>query len=570
MFIGSLIVLTTMGLGQNAGAQDLPYYCYSAERDPNVSYEEFIENCMPPEFQGEPSLLKSLAAPAPCETVYCKATLMEDLDFIGVPVWTDAEIMAFFAESRDERYLEQSSVLDYPRRISWLYPNDGCFARAEQVVGKVTDLTKKPYKLYALDTAYNASLVVKSKNAMHDPDEEYGEVHWWYHVVPLVLNEDNDPIVLDASIDPCGPLYWEDWLSLMTPDGDISVFDNPSTTMRVSISDYNAYWLTSDNAYGNTPEDHTVHLGWSYDHLQVDTDPTFHYLQREWERQTVGLSRDAEDYFGDDPVWLEDCGIICTNDAQCDDGNSCTQDVCNLNTFNCEYVALSSVYEAETDMNHPVGNAYPPDGWNIHSNGYISFWHTFAGGSEEMTVRASGSQAGGAWPFMRIDVNGTPVGWFSVSSTTWQDYTFTFNPTPGTYEVRINFTNDYYSPPNDRNLYVDKVVLPCNPGVIPGDALNLGAANTQTTYTVSGSRDLIINQLDFSGWSPPATKVFVSFAAVDGGPINGITVSVDGAPATTLSGYYQEIQIPLVGQSEINLTVNSAMRELRTQWWARP
>lgn len=570
-FMGTLAVIAMTGLGGNAVAQDLPQYCYSAEPDPNVTYEEFLENCMPPEFEEDTFLLKSLteAAPAACETVYCKATLMSSLDFTGVPVWTDAEIMAFFAESRDDRYLAQSTVPGYPRRISWLYPNDGCFARAEQVIGKIVDESRKPFKLYALDTTYNGSLVVKSKNVVPVPGEDFGYVNWWYHVVPVVQNTDGDYMVLDASIQPCGPLYWEDWLALMTPDGDISVFDDALTTMRVSISDYNAYGITSDNAYGNTPG-YTVHLGWSYDHLQLDSDTGYRYLWKEWNRQTVDLGRDAEDYFGDDPVWLDDCGIICTDDTQCDDGNPCTQDTCNLDTYYCEYTALSSVYEAETDMYHQVGNAYLPDGWNVHSNGYISFWHTFGGGTEEMTVRAAGAQAGGSWPIMRIDVNGTPVRWFFVTDTTWQDYNFTFASTPGTYEVRINFINDYYNPPEDRNLYVDKAVLACNPSAPPGDGLNLGPVNTQTIYTVSGSRDLIINQLDFSDWNPPATRVFVSFAAVDGGLIDGISVSVDGGPAINLSGYYQEIQIPLVGQPEIHLTVNSPTRELRTQWWAQP
>ena len=106
-------------------------------------------------------------------------------------------------------------------------------------------------------------------------------------------------------------------------------------------------------------------------------------------------------------------------------------------------------------------NAYP-GGWNIFSNGYSSFTHTFAGGPTQMVVTAAGQSANGVAPSMQITVNGTAVFTTSVTATTFTDYPFTFNAPTGTAEVRVNFTNDLYQPPQDRNLFLDKVKLVTN------------------------------------------------------------------------------------------------------------
>jgi len=256
---------------------------------------------------------------------------------------------------------------------------------------------------------------------------------------------------------------------------------------------------------------------------------------------------------------------VCTSDADCDDGDVCTLDTCDLLTGICEFTPDNDVYEAET-MYHSTGNAYP-DGWNLYSNGYVSFNHDFGGGTQEMTVRAAGSLAGGAWPDMRVDVNGTPVFATTVNSASWADYSFSYPAPVGAMEVRIYFTNDYYDgPSNDRNLYIDKAVMECS-ATDPSTPVNLGPMNHQTGFTVDGSQALVIDQLAFGGWTP--ANIIVGIGHTDSPTLDGVSLSVDGGAVVALAGEWQQIDIPFTGQSAISLTVYStAPRSLTTQWWA--
>jgi len=227
-------------------------------------------------------------------------------------------------------------------------------------------------------------------------------------------------------------------------------------------------------------------------------------------------------------------------------------------------------YEAEF-MNHTTGNPFA-QGWNVYdSNGYISFNHIFTAGMQQMTVRAQGQFAAGAWPNMRVTVGGVQVFNGTVSASSWTDYAISFYAPAGNAEVRIYFTNDYYQPGPpvvDRNLQVDRVTLAvpqCNP---PPMTINLGAVNNETDFLMNGRQPLVINQLTFSGWTPG--QIVVGIGHDDAPNLNGVSVSVNGGAPVALSGDWRTITIPFTGQSAINLTVYSATtRALRIQWWAQ-
>jgi len=119
-----------------------------------------------------------------------------------------------------------------------------------------------------------------------------------------------------------------------------------------------------------------------------------------------------------------------------------------------------ATYEAES-MFHSAGNAAPPDGWNLHSNGYISTTHDFTAGPATLTVRALGQSAAGVAPHMVVRVGGVVIGDVFVSPTTYTDFPFTFLASGGPQEVRITFDNDLFQPPQDRNLWLDKVTVEC-------------------------------------------------------------------------------------------------------------
>lgn len=124
-----------------------------------------------------------------------------------------------------------------------------------------------------------------------------------------------------------------------------------------------------------------------------------------------------------------------------------------------ETTCHSATIEAET-MDHAVGGP-APEGWNIWSNGDISTTHDFAPGPTRITVRARGEPALGVFPHMVVSVGGSPIGSTTVSSTEFADYDFHPFLTAGPQLLSITFDNDFFTPPEDRNLIVDHVAVDC-------------------------------------------------------------------------------------------------------------
>lgn len=93
--------------------------------------------------------------------------------------------------------------------------------------------------------------------------------------------------------------------------------------------------------------------------------------------------------------------------------------------------------------------------------------------AETLVIRAFGSPSGGAWPNMRVWVNGTLIGETTVGDGTIPpqtgsnfnsapaDYPFTFTAPAGQrLIVDVAFTNDANSDGQDRNLYLQSLTLP--------------------------------------------------------------------------------------------------------------
>jgi hypothetical protein len=134
-------------------------------------------------------------------SAYGVAVPLSRLDLSRAPDWSSDELSETFAKIRDLRFLHTTTLPDFLRRISWLYPDDGCFARAQMVNEKVRDWGHDvPKRLFIF-----GNLAVKTPNAPG------GAVYWWYHVVPAVEVE-GSPFVIDAAIDPERPLPLNDWI----------------------------------------------------------------------------------------------------------------------------------------------------------------------------------------------------------------------------------------------------------------------------------------------------------------------------------------------------------------------
>jgi uncharacterized repeat protein (TIGR03806 family) len=126
----------------------------------------------------------------------------------------------------------------------------------------------------------------------------------------------------------------------------------------------------------------------------------------------------------------------------------------------CPPCCTAVSYEAET-MFHQVGGAVT-DGWNIRENGYIETAHTFGQTDGTLLVTARGKVARNVWPRMVVSIGGTVVGTVSVTSADWATYSFPFAAQAGSAHVRITYDNDLYAPPDDRNLYIDKLQITCS------------------------------------------------------------------------------------------------------------
>jgi hypothetical protein len=202
-------------------------------------------------------------------SVYDSRVAVASASLANVPVWSDADIWAQFRASRDARHMPNSG---YVRRPTWMYPDDGCWIRAELAAIAATEAGKpKPYKLFSF-----GSLNVSTTNAPG------GSVSWWYHVVPVVKSASTgQAYVLDAAIDPTQPLPWQTWLLRQVPT---------LSSVQVTFADSGAYGPFDPVTGGVTPAKPTV-----VSDMQG-------YMGAEWSRQ-VSLGRDPVTVLGYFPPW---------------------------------------------------------------------------------------------------------------------------------------------------------------------------------------------------------------------------------------------------------------------------
>lgn len=203
------------------------------------------------------------------DTPLGKAVPLNRLTFENVPAYANGTIaIQVFAKLRDERFLKDTthSML---RRSSWLFPDDGCFARAALAVQNIKQWNQPvPAKLFIF-----GNLTVKTQNSPN------GSVSWWYHVVPIVM-VGQQPVVFDPAIHPSAPLLLNDWIKTMVPEEKAAAF---------SICHSSSYSPASPCA---------VESNSSLPALDHQAE----YLKMEWQR-LVDLKRSPTKELGDHPPW---------------------------------------------------------------------------------------------------------------------------------------------------------------------------------------------------------------------------------------------------------------------------
>lgn len=166
----------------------------SPARDPRVPVEDYIDRA-----QGHEKVFG---------TALSMARLYDESSLAKATEWESTDVLnKNFETMRDDRFLGRNS----DRRIPWLYPDDGCYARAALMNSWfIKHDIKVASKVFAF-----GKLSAKSEILDH-------KVFWWYHVAPIVEVK-GEKYVLDPSVDPTAPMKLSAWLDAIGEPESIKV-----------------------------------------------------------------------------------------------------------------------------------------------------------------------------------------------------------------------------------------------------------------------------------------------------------------------------------------------------------
>lgn len=192
------------------------------------------------------------------------------IDDSVIPEWSENQLQSGFEKLRDTRFLDPPEMPNFWRRSSWLYPDDGCFARAA-LGGKNLQHWgyPRPMKLFVFGKLYFTT--------ENSPE---GGVTWWYHIVPVV-RVNGEVRILDPSVETHRPMRLQEWVERMGSTVDDS---------RFSVCDPGTY----------APYSSCANPGPSGENDALDDQYSF--LDMEWKR-LQDLGRDPKTELGDRPPW---------------------------------------------------------------------------------------------------------------------------------------------------------------------------------------------------------------------------------------------------------------------------
>ena len=211
--MGIRIVISFVFFSLNAMASP---HGISAHRAPGVSWKTLAS-------EQQPSVLKNFRKSAIGSTVP-----LPEVDLKQVPQLNDyLELESAFQYIRDLRFLEDPELAGIERRASWLFPDDGCYARASLAIQNLQNYSAiRPLKIFAY-----GNLVAKTSNTFE------GTVTWWYHVAPI-LGAQGNYYVLDPALEPKRPLLLKEWASRLGTSPYISYnICQPQTYLPYSSCD---------------------------------------------------------------------------------------------------------------------------------------------------------------------------------------------------------------------------------------------------------------------------------------------------------------------------------------------
>jgi hypothetical protein len=207
----------------------------SAYRTPNTSYESYEQAFLERE-RNSPFLAASAFTNA---RYYTGSNLRDATSWASVN-----SVNNLFTRVRDSRHIKWQRNPNFTRRISWLYPTDGCISRAA--------MTNRWFKKRGY--AIPSKVFAFGKLRMNTRNHPRGYVTWWFHVAPIV-QINGVKYVLDPSVDAGKPLLLRDWLDRMGTPSKIKVAICGSGTYgpksSCSIDYVGTSGITSHNNYLN-------------------------------------------------------------------------------------------------------------------------------------------------------------------------------------------------------------------------------------------------------------------------------------------------------------------------------
>ncbi len=265
-----LLVLIFFSQANAAGAAKLPE---SAQAFPGETFAQAQarHNLSRGLFQSGGSSSRAMTASDSAYSYQQNFSL--NMDLSALPKWTAgaAKLEAAFKRARNVRAYTDS--VGRKRRATWLYPQDGCYARAAHDSREFESMGyPKPGKMFIFGTW--ATLRAKT------PFSPSGRVWWGYHTVAAYRLGDR-AIVLDAAVDPNRLLPIEEWVGLLAPD---------PRKITIAVCDENAYG-PSDTCLGGIP----VHQASAKEHLTG-------YFDKEWSN-VLELGLQPQNLLGDLPPW---------------------------------------------------------------------------------------------------------------------------------------------------------------------------------------------------------------------------------------------------------------------------
>lgn len=245
-----------------------PFYAFAedaerlirAYRSLNIDYTKYEKKFL--EQRSDEKALR--ATPIGSARLYNPANLPKGTGWSSVAVMQER-----FEQIRDERFLTLNNDQDFLRRISWLYPQDGCYIRAALFNRNAFRMfIPIPSTVFAF-----GNLRLKTNNSPR------GVVGWWFHVAPLVQVGETK-YVLDPAIEPERPLTIDEWLSRM------------GTPVRIKVAICGS---GTNSPGGNCNRESDGMELWAVRAQK-------HFLELE-EKQLIRMGRNPDAELGENPPW---------------------------------------------------------------------------------------------------------------------------------------------------------------------------------------------------------------------------------------------------------------------------